>query len=403
MARLTKPSFVPGSWGRGSAARFRRTASQKVCLSILPFCLAILLSGCARLPVAGPDAARLTTTVVARLDAEPLFAAAPGGKLVAFSSEGVRVAPLPTGEIRTLSGDHPLALAWSPDGGRLAVAFDRGTESRITVFGADGVTVAETAAAGHVGALFWPESGALLAVTTELESHKFGTSCREVLLRWQLAGAPERTVLHEVTLKPYTVRKWGPVLLTRAINPAISPLGDELIYGRIQDPPAFDAYLKVMVRNISSGAEREVAKTGFSDGAARFSADGEELIMSNGSGRIRRIAAWSGAEKQAVPFSGRVLAVSPDGRHLLADGRLLDDGREVATFSARTTGEFLDDGRLLVVDNGTLFLVSGFGASVSGPPLPPGKLERLRTLHAWRASGLISPDDYVTARGKVME
>lgn len=375
----------------------------RACLSILPACLVILLSGCAQLPIAGPYASRLTSTVVARLDAEPLFAASPGGKQVAFSSEGVKVAPLPTGKSRNISDERPLALAWSPDGVRLAVAFGRGTESRITVFGADGIVANETATTGRVGALFWPVSDVLLAVATELDPHKFGTSCREVLLRWQLAGVPERTVLHEVTLKPYTARKWGVELLNRAINPAISPLGDELVYGRIQDPPAFDAYLKVMVRNLSSGAEREVAKTGFSDGAARFSADGEELFMSNGSGQIRRIAAWSGTEKQAAPFSGRVLAASPDGRHLLADGRLLDDGREVALFPPSATGEFLGDGRLLVVDNATLFLVSGFEDSVTGPALSPEKQERLRTLRAWRASGLISPDDYVTAREKVMK
>ncbi|GAC1465566.1 MAG: hypothetical protein PVSMB11_00850 [Desulfuromonadaceae bacterium] len=403
MARLTKTGCVPGSWGRGIAAIFCLTASLQVCLMILTVCLTILLSGCAQLPIAGPDAARLTSTVVARLDAEPLFAAAPDGKQVAFSHEGVRVAHLPSGESHTLTTERPLALVWSPDGGRLAVAFGRGTESWITVFGTNGVPVAETAAAGRVGALFWPASDSLLAVTMELEPHKFGTSCREVLLRWQLGGTPDRTVLHEVTLKPYTLRKWGAELLSRAISPAISPLGDELAYGRIQDPPAFDAYLKVMVRNLSSGTEREIARTGFNDGSARFSADGEELLMDYGSGQILRIAIWSGTEKRVAPFSGRSLAVSPDGRHLLADGRLLDDGREVALFPTRTTGEFLDDGRLLVVADGTLFLVSGFEASVAGPAMPPEKLERLRTIRAWRASGLISADDYVTAREKVMK
>jgi hypothetical protein len=396
MVRLTRPFFVPASWGKGAAAFFCRTA-------LLPVCLTILLSGCAQLPIAGPDAARLISTVVTRLDAEPLFAAAPGGRQVAFSSEGVRVMPLPSGEPRSLSAERPLALAWSPDGGRLAVAFGRGGESRIAVFDASGVSVAETAAAGRVGALFWTEPDLLLAVTMELEPFKFGTTCREVLLRWQLAGAPERTVLHETTLKPYTVRKLAAGMLMRAVSPAVSPLGDELVYGRIQDPPAFDAYVKVMVRNLSSGVEREIAKTGFSDGTARFSADGEELFIANGSGQIRRIAAWSDAEQPVAPFSGRVLAVSPDGRHLLADGRLLDDGREAALFPPWTTGAFLDDGRLLIVDNGTLFLVSGFGAPVAGAAVPPEKRERLRTIRAWRASGLITADDYVSAREKVMK
>ncbi len=395
MVQSIKTGFVTGPWGRRTAALLFRA-------SLLPACLMILLSGCARLPIAGPDANRLTSTFVTRLDAEPLFAAAPGGQKVAFSHEGVRVMPLPSGESRPLSTERPLALAWSPDGGKLAVALGSGTGSRIAVFDAAGVAVAETPAAGLVGTIFWTGPDVLLAVTMELEPHKFGTSCREVLLRWPLAGAPERTLLHETTLKPYTVRKLSSGL-ARVISPAISPLGDELLYGRIQDPPEFDAYLKVIVRNLASGAEREVVKTAIGDGSARFSADGEELMVSNGSGQIRRIAAWNESEKPAAPFSGRVLAVSPDGRHLLADGRLLDDGREAALFPPRTTGEFLDDGRLLVVADGALFLVSGIGAAVAEPVMPPEKLERLRTIRAWRAAGLISAEEYVKTKEKVMK
>lgn len=396
MVLSIKTGFVTGPWTRRAAALLFRA-------SLLPACLMILLSGCARLPIAGPEANRLTSTFVTRLDAEPLFAAATGGQKVAFSHEGVRVMPLPSGESRPISTERPLALAWSPDGGKLAVAFGSGSKSRIAVFDAAGVTVAETPATGLVGAIFWTGPDALLAVTMELEPHKFGTSCREVLLRWPLAGAPERTLLHETTLKPYTVRKLASGLLVRAISPDISPLGDELVYGRIQDPPEFDAYLKVMVRNLSSGAEREVVKTAIGDGSARFSADGEELMVYNGSGQIRRIAAWSESEKPVAPFSGRVLAVSPDGRHLLADGRLLDDGREAALFPPRTTGEFLDDGRLLVVADGALFLVSGIGAAVAVPVTPPEKLERLRTIRAWRASGLISAEEYAKTKEKVMK
>lgn len=372
--------------------------------AILALCLVVLLSGCAQLSIAGPDAARLSSAFVARLDAAPLFAAAPGGKQVAFARDGVRIAPLPTGKSRALSTDTPLALAWSPDGWKLAAAFGRGTESRIAVFDDGGITVAETTVPGRVGALFWPAPGALLAVSLELEHHKFGTSCREVLLRWDLVGVPERTILHEVTLMPSTVRKWDAASMARAISPALSPLGDELVYGRLQDPPAFAAFMKkIMVHNISTGAEREIVKTGFADGTARFTVDGEELFVSDASGQIRLLGVWSGAEKQIVPFSGRALAVSPDGLHLLADGRLLDAGREVALFPTGTTGEFLDDGRLLAAADGTLFLVSGFGAPVAGPALPPEKRKRLSTLRAWRSSGLISADDYVTAREKVMK
>lgn len=371
--------------------------------AILPLLLILLLSGCVRLPIAGPDAARITATAVSQLDAEALFAADPGGKQVAFSQDGVAIAPLPVGEAHCISSERPLALVWSPDGTRLAVAFARGTASRIIVFGADGIPAVETTAAGRVGTLFWPASDTLLAVALELEHYRFGISCREVLLRWNLSGNPARTVLHETTLRSFAGRTWREDAMLRAVSPALSPQGDELVYGRIQDPPAFDTYLKMMVRNLSSGDEREVAKSVFPDGGARFSADGDELFLRTESGRINRIDAWNGAEKQSVPFSGRLPVVSPDGHHLLVEGRLLDDGREVALFPPRATGNFLDDGRLLLVDNGTLFLVSGFETSVVRAVPSPEKQERLRTIRTWRASGLISAEDYVTAKEKVMK
>lgn len=369
---------------------------------LLLLCLTLLVSGCARLPIAGSDAARLTSTPVASLDDARLFAAAPGGKQVAYSQGGVRVAPLPAGESRIISSaERPLALAWSPDGVKLAAAFARGSGSVITIFGGDGAAVAETTATGRVGAIFWPAAGDLLVITLELNHHSFGTSCRVVLLRGNPAATMQRSVLHDTTLRPHLVRTWGAERLLRVISAQLSPQGDELVYGRIQEPPLFEAYLKIMVRNLASGVDREIGKTSLSDAVPRFSADGEELYLANGAGGVDVVDAWHGGKKRETAFTGAPPAISPDGRHLLAGGRLLAAGREVALFPPRTGGRFIDDGRLLAVNDGTLFLVSGFESA--GSPLLPEKRERLRTLRAWRASGIITADDYVAAREKVMQ
>lgn len=380
-----------------------KSALTAVCRSaVLLGCTAVLLNGCARLHIAGAESDRLHYTAVSELDGVPLFAAAPGSQRVAVSSGGLRVVPLRSGETRLYSADRPVSLSWSPDGLRLAAAFERAAESRITVFGDDGGVTAETAAAGRVAAIFWETPDVLLVVTMELEHHRFGTTCREVLLRWHPGGAMERTVLNDVTLKPVTMRKRGAEQLIRAVSPGVSPLGDELVYGRLHDPPALEPYLDIVIRTISGGAEREIAKTGLDAGTARFSADGEELLVQD-AGRIRRLDVWNGAEKQAVAASGRLSALSPDGRRMLVDGRLLDNGRDVAQFASGMTGTFTDDGRLLAADNGTLFLVSGLAASPDSRVLPPEKTERLRALRAWRAGGLISSEEYVTAKEKVLK
>lgn len=361
-----------------------------------------LMSGCARLPIAGADAARLTSTPVASLDAAQLFAVAPGGKQVAYSRGGVRVVSLPSGESRLISSERPLALAWSPDGGKLAAAFVRGNGSVITVFGGDGAPVAETAATGTVGAIFWTAPDDLLAIALELNHHSFGTSCREVLLRGNPAASLQRTVLHDTTLRPKTARAGDAERLLRAISAGLSPLGDELLYGRIQDPPLFEAHLKIMVRNLAGGTDREIGKTSLGSAAPRFSVDGEELYLANETGGVDVVDAWNGVKKRDTAFAV-VPVVSPDGRYLLAGGRLMRDGSEVAQLPFRTDGRFSDDGRhLLAVNDGTLFLVSGFEpAGVSLPP--PEKREQLRTLRSWRASGIITAGDYVAAKEKVMK
>jgi hypothetical protein len=158
-----------------------------------------------------------------------------------------------------------------------------------------------------------------------------------------------------------------------------------------------------MVRNIASGSDREITTTSFDAGTTRFTADGEDLLVNDGSGHIRRIDTWSGTERSELPFSGRSLVVSLDGHHMLADGALLNNNREEARFSPRTSGGFLDDGRLLAANDGMLYLVSGFEDAVKPAVMPPDKMERLRVLRTWRASGLISGDDYVSAREKELK
>ncbi len=360
--------------------------------------LPLLISGCVTLPMVGPDAARFTATAVSPVDGGALFAAAPGGKGVAFSFGGVRLASLPSGEPRTLSRETPLALAWSPDGGQLAAAFARNGDGRITVFGDDGAVLRGTDVTGRIAALFWPSPDLLLAVTLELTEYKFGTTCRESLVTWQMGETPRQTLLHETTLKPSTTRGVGQGLLTRVLSPLISPWGDELLYGHLMDPPAAPPYLKIMLRNITSGAEREIATTGFREGTAGFTADGDDLLVTDDAGRISSITPWSGAEQRVLPFTGKVLAVSPDGHHMLLDGRVLDNGVEVARFPPPTTGTFMKNGHLLVLHDGALFFVSGLGDPVPAPPaMAPEKRLRLRTLRAWRSSGLISTEEYVTA------
>lgn len=373
----------------------------RIALLLLLICLTVLLSGCAGLPISGYAPGELASTVVARLDADPLFAASPDGTHVAYSREGVRVVSLSSRKSQLLFRESPLALAWSPNGQQLAIAYLHGAENRIALFSVDGRLTADTVTVGHVVAIFWPEADTLLALTVELEPHSFGTTCREVLLRWQPGETPLRTILHDVTLKPATLRRRGIPALLRAIAPRLSPAGDELLYGRIQDPPAFEAYLKLVIRNLDSADERVISTSRFPGETIRFSVDGEGLLLQT-AGRTVLLDSWSGAEKPDRDLPGQESL--PSARCCLsADGRFVEaDGRTVQ-LPPRTNGQFLGDGRLLSSHNGRLYLVSGFAPTAAVPALPLEKQKRLRTLRAWRAAGLISADEYHTAREKVVK
>lgn len=358
------------------------------------------ITGCAHLPMTGalPDGARITE--VARVDAAAPFALDPQGELIAYGSAGLTLKELGSGHDRPVAAPAPTALAWSPDGKQLAASFLLGEESVLKLCDRQGGVLKETRLAGRVKSLVWRSSTEILAFAVQQRNFSFGSRLTELLYRWDGTGKPAETILHETTLMPATLRRWGDMLL-RPLTFSLSPLGDEILYPRLHAPPLFTPYLQLVLRNLDGGAELEVAEVSLHSAGGAFSGDGEWLLYGDGEGESRLFDPWGKQLLAAFPTPGRSVALSPSGRYLLLDGRLYRDGKEIASFPAASAGAFsATGGRLLIRYGERLYLVNGLPDE---PPVPigPAERDRLRQLRKWREEGLITDTEYRASRKRM--
>lgn len=361
--------------------------------------LILWLHGCSRLPVIGNLPPGTAAGQSLRVEAGAPFAWHPEGESVAVAQNGLRLWTPATGELKSLSPEMSTALAWSPDGARLAAARVKGDDTQLTVFDGSGSRVQEVALEGHVENLFWSADHGLLAVATTLKPFTFGANFALVLYRWQEPAAPVRTVLHDASLKPLTLRRWGGIL-HRTPSPVLSSLGDELLFARLHDPPAFSPYLKIILLHLETGAEREVASVPITAGCAVFAGDGDAVIYGDGS-ESRALDPWSGSGGETLPTPGQNLTVSPGGSYLFADGRLYRDGALLAVFPREAAVRFSPQGgKLLLRHEQWLFLLSGLVEKVPAP-LPEAGRRQLLLLRKWRSNGLISPQDYLEQKQRI--
>jgi hypothetical protein len=365
-------------------------------------CLAMLLAtaGCARLPVAGALPSGMAITRLDGVKGATAFAWHPGGAKVAVVAGNLAIVDTTGTGLGVLSHEKPDALSWAADGNRLAAAFPQGERTTLRIFHGQGTNTCKTTIDGHVTTIAWLNSEELLAGALTLEPHSFGIIVKEYLYRWNGTGKAAATFIGDTTVRPF-IGKWPKQVLYRTFTFSLSPLGEEMVYTRLHDPPQFTPYLKVMIRNLHNGAEMEVATAAVGSGTPVYATDGESIIYEDGI-YTQRVDPWQQRDLAMVPSPGRSIAISPGGKLLLTDGNLYSDGRSLAVFPPSSNGRFSPDGKnLLVLFEGRLYLVSGFQ---DGTIDSTGKQikEQLLTLHRWRSEGLIGTTDYKAARERIL-
>ncbi len=361
---------------------------------VLAHCLAallFLLAGCTANPGFSPPTGTALRPL-GKADAGTPIAWSADGSRLALARDGLIVLSLKDAKRLRLSAEKPSALAWSPDGTRLAAGFAKGDETRIKLYD-NGRAGEETLLKGEVEGLFWPRQGEVLAVAHRLRRYSFGANFAGVLFRWDGRARPAEERLFDITLRPRTLALLGGKL-GDVMRPELSPYGDELLYGRLHDPPVFTPYVQVVLHHLSTGAEHEVKTISLASGGTRYLAQGDELLLADGSSETYRLDPWAGTASTVGPWAGRTLAANTGGGRLLVDGHLLRQGKEVATLPPATEGWFSPEGdRLLLRRGESLFLLSGLGPEVS-PPCPQ-KPSKLLLWRSWRAKGLITQAEYL--------
>jgi hypothetical protein len=322
-----------------------------------------------------------------------------GSNLLAASRRGLELIDPAAATHRLLGRGRALCFAWAPGGRQMVVAWKIETGSRLQTLSFEGLPLANATVAGTVPFLAWTQQGPV-GTRLQLTEYSFGGRYLLELLRWNGNGPPTLTPLRDVTLKPATLKAFGPFLQKSAI-PALSPAGDELAFVEIHDPPAATPYGRLQIVRLGNENRQQIAKVPALWSPGFWLGDAETLVYADGEGNIRSAAPRLDPRKLTAVPKAALTAVSPSGRHLLVGATLFSDGREPLPLGPLTGAAFAPDGsQLAFVRGGHLLLLSGLPADPP-PPLPADR-RAWSNLRRWHASGLISTNDYRAMRKELL-
>lgn len=370
-------------------------------LFLLPL---ILLCSCATLPASPPLPEAMAPTPVARGITGDAALSPDGRYLLYRSGSGVLVTDLVDRTTRTIDTpplDSSINLAWNDDSRHLLVTRTTAGTGVIELREIDGETRGRWEWKGILGKGVFSSTSEIMIPAARLTTYRFGTEVRQVILRVTPGeGTLTEEPLHSATLRPSTYARFQEAI-HRGFTITLHPDGDEILYTRVQDPPEFTPYRKVILRHLSSGEELEVGTIPLDAPPPLFSGIDDEILTTDGR-TILRTDPWEG-KSTPLPEQGGVMAVAPSGaRRLIAGSLLLDDATILTTLPPDSQGLFSRDGTVLVViHDGTAYRIL----------LPPPRNRSVRTdddirkilnLRTLRAKRLISPRDFrlLAPRGK---
>lgn len=343
--------------------------------------------GCARLPLSGKLAETVTPSRLAAIDPGAPVALDPANRLFAFGRDGLRLLDRSTGKETILNKANPAAIAWNPAGTRLAAAFPQGSASQVVLYESGGKEAARTEVSGSVCAISWLTRDELFFAALEVKPFSFGTDRREMLYHWNCKDAPVATILGTTNVKPLT-RSRFPWIVSGGLQLVVSPLGDEILFTRFFDPPAFQPYFRIILRHLGTGQEREIASISLDRGRAIF-ADAETVLYGDGVEAAHLVDPWENRKIASYPLSGHALATS--GSLMAIDDHLYENGKEIATIPGSSVIGFTQEGTgMLLRHENSVYLLEGLPKQSKKPEAQ----QKLLQLRQWRSEGLITPGEY---------
>ena len=363
---------------------------------LLPVILCAL-TGCTTLMQGAPLPDGFELKKVTKANPGTPFAVNRNGAFATITKGGIEITEA-DGSGRNIAREAASALCFSPAGDRLAVALPTEQGTLLRLFDLEGKVLGETTIPEQVTSIAWRSEQQVLAASLSIKKFTFGSELTSRLYQWDGLTPPLGTTLSDVTVRP-PVGKLPPEQLFNSLAIAVSPYGDEIAYSQLKDPPLFTPYLRIAVRHLETGAEREVGKTSLGSGAVLYTPDGESLLVGDAQSLTRKLSLPDGKEIDAWPSPGSHSALSPSGSYIFLDGRLYQNGHTITTFPPQTRGAFLPDGSGLALSyDGKLFLVTGLKDRPA--ILPREDRDRLLKLRRLRSMGLITEKEYRAQKQK---
>lgn len=374
--------------------------SISLCLTAL---IAVIITGCKTLPIDGNLPHGLTARQIATVANGSPFAISPDGSVVALFNSDLKLFHIPTRESQQIGNTKPIALAWSPQGYYLAALYHTSGQSRIVIHDQLGLPMTEQTLNDHLTDICWLSEQEIAISGFRIKSYKFGTNYKSILYRWKPGrDLPVLTELRDSTLRPSTFASWQTQLQRGALLSASISSG-HVAYLHPVDPPLFTAYYKIIIRDLATGMEAEVADAGLASAGAIFSADGEKLLYADGSGNILIRNPWSGENINNVKSPGESLAFSPDGASWFADGAVFNAGAPALPLAPGGEAAFSTSSSSLFIRSGsTLYLVSGIKPT-GGSHFIPEVAEKVHKLRSMLLQGLISAADYKASMERILK
>lgn len=354
----------------------------------------VFLNACQTLPINGQLPGGLAAEKIASVDKGSVLALSPNGNVVATVSDGLKLLHIPSKENVSLGERAPLKLAWSPFGNYLAALFLQDTGSSIAIYDQYGIAIAEETFEVRLTDLGWLSEDELVAGGVRIKSYKFGHNYQSIFFRWQPGrDRPVESLLKDTTLQPVTLSK-AQNQLQRGPMVEVNPQAGALLYLHPVDPPVFSPYYKLILKDLASGKELEIASVGLNSSGGKFSADGEKVLYADGNGTTILYDPWSGETVRKTSTAGVNPALSPEGDNWISDGKLFrKDGTETP-LAEGANAQFSTDGSTVIIRAGSgLYKLSGLKPAV-GTMFVPAFAEKVAKLRVLRMQGLVTPAEY---------
>jgi hypothetical protein len=355
----------------------------------------LLLTACSTLPLNGSLPDGLIVEKIVAVDRGSAFALSPDTRLVAMVRKGLNLLHIPSKEYIPLDKRAPLKQAWSPLGHSLAAIYATGNGSSIVIYDQHGTAIAEAPVDVRLTDLGWLSEEELVVGGVRIKTYKFGSNYQSLYFRWKPGqNMPVENRLRDTTLQSSTVAQWK-ALLQRGPLLDLTPQSGALLYLQPVDPPLFTPYYKLIINDLASGKELEVASVSLNSDGGRFSADGERILYADGSGTTLLYNPWTEETLRKTNSSGRNPALSPEGENWIVDGMLFRKNGAVIPLAEDAGAQFSPDGsKALIGVGGDLYLLTGLKPA-EGTLFVPAIAEKIARLRSMRVQGLVTPKEYL--------